>query len=122
MTKQPNGGIELIAGAMVDYYESQNKSGDLQAATNEYLDSLKRGDTNMQVASAQPAQVGGKNALLTKITTRTSLQGDPNQVVYLYTVTREEGLWNLALAAPQSRWNDAEPVLKQIANSVQFPD
>jgi Zn-dependent protease with chaperone function len=122
VAKQQSGGIELIAGAMVDYYQPQKESTDLQALTNEYLDSLKRGDANMKIAGTQPAQVGGKKALFTKLTTRTSFQDDPNQVVYLYTVSREEGLWNLALAAPQSKWNAAEPILKQIANTVQFPD
>jgi Zn-dependent protease with chaperone function len=122
VAKQQSGGIELIAGAMVDYYQPQKESTDVQALTNEYLDHLKQGDPNMKVASTQAAELGGKKALITKLTTRTSFQDDPNQVVYLYTVAREEGLWNLALAAPQSKWNEAEPVLKQIANTVQFPD
>jgi hypothetical protein len=122
VAKQQSGGIELIAGAMVDYYQPQKESTDVEALTNEYLDHLKQGDPNMKVASTQAAELGGKKALITKLTTRTSFQDDPNQVVYLYTVAREEGLWNLALAAPQSKWNEAEPVLKQIANTVQFPD
>ena len=37
-------------------------------------------------------------------------------------LAREEGLWNLALAAPQSKWSEAEPMLHQIAKTVQFPD
>jgi hypothetical protein len=122
VAKQQSGGIELIAGAMVDYYQPQKESADLQALTNEYLDHLKGGDANMKVASSQAVELGGKKALVTKLTTRSSFQDDPNQVVYLYTVSREEGLWNLALAAPQSKWNEAEPILKQIANTVQFPD
>jgi predicted Zn-dependent protease len=122
VAKQQSGGVELIAGAMVDYYEPEKESTDLRALTNDYLDSLKRGDANMKVAGTQAAEVGGKKALVTKLTTRTSFQQDPNQVVYLYTVAREEGLWNLAVAAPQSRWNEAEPILKQIADSVKFPD
>jgi Zn-dependent protease with chaperone function len=122
VAKGQSGGVELIAGAMVDYYEPQKESTDLHALTNEYLDSLKRGDANLKVSSTQPADVGGKKALVTKLTTKTSFQEDPNQVVLLYTVAREEGLWNLALAAPQSTWNEAEPILKQIASTVQFPD
>jgi beta-barrel assembly-enhancing protease len=122
VVQQPSGGVELIAGAMIDYYQLHGGSTNLQAATSEYLQSLKQGDQNMHVDNTQSTQVGGKPALVTKLTTRTSFQQDPNQVVYLYTVAREEGLWNLALAAPQSKWSEAEPVLQQIAKTVQFPD
>jgi Zn-dependent protease with chaperone function len=122
VAQQQGGGVELIAGAMVDYYEPQNANGDLESATKEYLEGLKRGDTNMSISSTSPTQVGGQKALVTKLSTRTSFQTDPAQVVLLYTVSREEGLWNLALAAPQSKWSEAEPILKQIVETVQFPD
>ncbi len=120
--QRQSGGVELIAGAMIDYYEPQGGSANLQTATSEYLQSLQQGDRNMHVENTQNAQIGGRPALVTRLTTRTSFQQDPGQVVTVYTVAREEGLWNLALAAPQSKWSEAEPVLQQIAKTVQFPD
>jgi predicted Zn-dependent protease len=116
IARQQGGGVELIAGAMIDYY--QPHGANLEVATSEYLQSLK----DCHVESTQSAQVGGKPALVTKLTTHTSFRQDPNQVVYVYTVERGEGLWYLALAAPQSKWSEADPVLQQIANTVQFPD
>jgi hypothetical protein len=59
---------------------------------------------------------------LTKLTTRTSLQQDPNQTVYLYTVARDSGLWYIVLASPPSRLGEFEPVFQQMIATVQFPN
>jgi hypothetical protein len=117
-----NGGIELIAGAMIDYYQSSSGKSELDAATAEMLAMLKKGDPALSAERSQKTELGGKPALLTKLRTKTSYQQDPDQVVYLYTVAREEGLFNLALAAPQSSFGSAEPVFQQIVRTVQFRD
>ncbi|HEY1342129.1 MAG TPA: hypothetical protein VGF59_31690, partial [Bryobacteraceae bacterium] len=67
------------------------------------------------------ATVGGQPALVTRITAKTSSQQEPDQVVYLYTVERETGLWYLVLAAPLSVLTDFDPIFKQIVGTVQFP-
>ena len=54
--------------------------------------------------------------------TKTSVQADPDQVVYLYTVARNSGLWYTALAGQTSKMNDMDPTFKQMIDSVQFPD
>ena len=51
-----------------------------------------------------------------------AVQQDPDQVVYLYTVARESGLWYSALAGQKSKMADLEPTFTQMINSVQFPD
>ena len=112
--------MELIAGALIDYQEGL--SADLQKATAEFLDSLRKSDVNMRVDSSTRTQVGGQPAMVSKMATTTSLQQDRNQMVYLYTVLRHEGLWSLALAAPQSRVPQAEPIFRQMVETVLFRD
>ncbi len=120
--KTQNGGVELILGAMIDYYQPKSGAVDLQKTTAEMLDGLKQGDPNMRLEKSQSAQLGGKPALVTKLTTRTSYQQDPEQIVYLYTVARESGLWNMALGAPPSQLSQVEPLLKQMVQTVAFPE
>ena len=58
---------------------------------------------------------------MTKMATKTSSQQSPDQVVYLYTVAQEAGLWYVALAAPSAEAGEFEPLAKQIVGTVQFP-
>ena len=51
---------------------------------------------------------------MTKLTTKTSAQQD--QVIYLYTVAREAGLWYLVLAAAPSQLGEFDPVFRQMGN------
>jgi Zn-dependent protease with chaperone function len=124
VAKDQNGGVELLSGAMIDYYVPQAGAAAvrLDASTNEFLASLQKGDTNLKAEKPQQVQVGGKIALRTKLTTKTSLQSEPDQVVYLYTVTRDAGLWYLVLAAPPSKLGDLDPTFKQMTATIQFPN
>src|SRR5262249_21648649 len=96
-----NGGTELLNGGLIDYYVPQAGAGTVQldAATEGFLRSLQKGDANLRAGKSERVEVGGKLALLTKLNTRTSLQQEPEQVLRLYTVMRDAGLWYVALAA-----------------------
>jgi hypothetical protein len=59
---------------------------------------------------------------MTKLETKTSLQQEPGQVIYLYTVAREAGLWYLVLAAQPSKLSEFDPLFKQMTATVQFPN
>jgi hypothetical protein len=118
----PNGGIELLFGGMIDYYLPQNRSANLEAATTEFLQVLQKGDSDLRAERGSAVTLGGKRAVLTRLRTRTSDSQNPEQVVLLYTVSTEAGLWNLALAAPASAASQAEPVFQQMVTTVQFPD
>jgi len=122
--KGQNGGVELINGAMIDYYVPQAgaASTNLDASTKEFLDGLQKGDPNLKAEKPQRVQVGNKTALKTRITTKTSAQQDSDQVVYLYTVARQGGLWYTALAGQSSKMNELDPTFRQMIDSVQFPD
>ncbi len=118
-----SGGVELLTGAMLDYYvpETGTAGVKLDASTREFLDALRKGDPNLRAGQPDRAVVGGQPALLTRMTTKTSSQQEPDQVVYLYTVVREAGLWYIVLAAPPSRLSEFDPVFRQIVATVQFP-
>lgn len=117
-------GTELLYGAMVDYYVPRAGAapGNPGAATKEFVDSLRQADSNMRTYSPEPVQVAGKPGLRTKLTSKTSLERESDQVIYLYTVARDAGLWYIALAAPPSRLDDFEPLFRQILGTVQFPN
>jgi len=117
-----NGGIELLVGGMIDYYRPQSGTATLDGTTNELVQGLQKGDPNLHPERSARLELGGKPALMTKITTKTSVQREPDQTVYLYTVVRNEMLWNLVLAAPPSRLSELEPTFRQMTQSVQFPN
>jgi len=121
-TKTQQGGIELIAGAMFDYFEPPAGSEDLGAATKVLLESLQRGDPNVKIGKTEPVNVGGKPGMLTYLTTRTSYAKDPEQVVQLYSVVRPAGLWTLVLAFPKSMSAQGEPILRQVLQTVAFAE
>lgn len=124
VAKGQNGGVELLSGAMIDYYVPQAGASaiNLDTSTREFLDALRKGDSNLKADSPQRVQVGGKAALRTRLTTKTSLQQEPDQVVYLYTVPRQAGLWYLVLATQPSKLSDFDPLAKQMVDTIQFPD
>jgi hypothetical protein len=120
--KSQNGGIELIAGAMIDYYAPAGGGQELEAATKELLQVLQKGDPQMKIEKTESASVGGKPGKLTRLTTRTSYSQDPEQVVHFFSVARPAGLWTLALAVPKSKFAEAEPVFRQILQTVAFTE
>ena len=115
-----NSGVELLTGAMIDYYVPQSGTANLDGTTNELLQSLAKGDPSLKADRPTHVTLGGKAAARTRLTTKTSNQTD--QVVYLYTVPREAGLWYLVLAAAPSQLSEFDPVFNQMAQSVTFPN
>jgi hypothetical protein len=115
-------GTELLLGAMVDYYVPQSGSANLSASTKDFVDSLRKGDSNLRSYSPEAVQVGGRPGLVTKMNTKTSSQQDPDQTILLYTVAREAGLWYVVFAAPPSQLGEFEPQFRQMIGTVQFPN
>jgi hypothetical protein len=117
------GEVELLAGAMLDYYVPQGGAASvkLDAANKQFLDDLRKGDANLHAAASEHTTVGGQAALMTRITTKTSSQQEADQVIFLYTVARDAGLWYAALAAPSAGAGQLEPVFQQMVKTVEFP-
>jgi beta-barrel assembly-enhancing protease len=118
-----NGGIELLNGAMLDYYipKAGAAAVHLDETTTEFINSLAKDDSNMQAGKSERIEIGGQPARLTRLNTRTSLGQEPAQVVYLYTVARQSGLWYLAMAVQPSRLEEMDPIFQQMIRTVQFP-
>ena len=116
------GGVELILGVMLDYYRPQSGKIDLHGTTDEILKSLQQGDKNLRSESTTQAQLGGKPALMTTLSTKTSNQQEPAQTVFLYTAVRGDLLFSMALAAPPSQLSQTQPVFQQIAGTLQLKD
>ena len=57
---------------------------------------------------------------MTKLTTKTSNQAEPDQVVYLYTAVQGDLLFSLAVAAPASKLSEAEPVFNQMIGTLEL--
>jgi predicted Zn-dependent protease len=119
-----NGGVELLSGAMIDYYVPQGgaSSTNLDTSTREFVAMLEKSDANLRANQQEKATVGGRAALKVKLTTKTSSQQEAEQVVVLYTVPRAAGLWYLVLATQPSQMSGFEPVAQQIVGTVQFAD
>ena len=81
---------------------------------------LAKGDASLRAEKSVTETLGGKPARMTKMTTKTSAQQD--QVVYLYTVAREAGLWYLVLAAAPAQLGEYDPIFRQMQQSVVFPN
>jgi len=73
----------------------------LDPTTHEFLDALRKGDRR------RPACAPDSH--------------DHQDLVYLYTVAREVGLWYAALATPAARVAEFDPIFQQIVATVQFP-
>jgi Zn-dependent protease with chaperone function len=121
-TKTQQGGIELIAGAMIDYYPPAGASQELEAATKALLESLQKSDTKMKIGKVEKVNVGGKAGMVAHLTTQTSYAQDPEQVVQLYSVVRPAGLWTLTLAVPLARLAEGEPILLHMLQTVAFAE
>lgn len=120
--KSQSGGLELIAGAMIDYYVPQAGAGsvNLDTSTNEFIQDLEKGDKTLHADKSSSQMIGGKPGLMTKLTTKTSDQQD--QTVYLYTVAREAGLWYVVLASPNSRLTELDGIFRQMEPTIVFPN
>jgi hypothetical protein len=107
---------------MVDYYVPQGgaDSTQLERSTTELVDGLKKGDSNLKAEKSMAVNLGGKLAMKTQITTKTSTGVD--QSVSLYTVVRQAGLWHLVTATPVTDQGMYEPIFQQMIATVIFPN
>jgi predicted Zn-dependent protease len=115
-----NNSVELLTGAMIDYYVPASGTAKLDETTAEFVQSLAKGDASLKAEKSIQATLGNKSALLTRLTTKTSAQQD--QVVFLYTVARDAGLWYVVLAAAPSQMDDVGALFRQMTQSVAFPN
>ena len=113
--------MELLAGAMIDYYVPQGDSANLNGTASESCNHLKRATRDLRAEKSTAATLAAAKAtLVTKLTTKTSAQQD--QVIYLYTVAREAGLCLPGAGRALYDWVNSIPCSGRWNNPSRSPD
>ena len=129
-TLAPEGGLVADAkgnasigyGAMMAVFEphaGSNGQIDLKAATNELINNLHGSNPDLRI-SKDPSKirVGGLPALATTLINASALGG--NEIDYLVTVLRPEGLTYFVFVAPEKEFANYERTFRDMTDSIRF--
>ena len=121
VTQMQSGATELVSGVMVDYYvpDKGADSTTLEGSTSEFVDALKKGDSNLRAERPVPFNLGGRPAMTVKLFTKTSTGVD--QIVYIASSVRQAGLWYMVMAVPTQQQGLLDPAFQQMMSTVTFP-
>ncbi|PYS71447.1 MAG: hypothetical protein DMF69_10415 [Acidobacteria bacterium] len=115
---QYNGQAVFTHGVNFGVAQTQNRN--LQRATDEFLNSLSQGNSNMRANSGyQRTTLGGRNALWTSLTNRNEATGRSENVRLITTQLDNGQLLYMIAVAPQNERN-FESAFQSVANSVRF--
>jgi Zn-dependent protease with chaperone function len=129
-TLAPDGGLvadakgntSIAYGAIMAMFEphpGSNGQIDLKSATNELISSLHNSNPDLRI-SKDPGKirVGGLPALATTLINASALGG--NEIDYLVTVLRPEGLIYFVFVAPEKEFSKYERTFGDMTNSIRF--
>jgi hypothetical protein len=118
--------VSIGYGALVSYYFSQSDEndsrrdgGNLSTDTAGLIRQLVQNNPRMSVGQSRGLRVNGFPALTTPLRSNSPYQGE-TEVDELVTVIRPEGLWYMILIAPESEFQDVQPVFERIVQSIRF--
>lgn len=116
------GNATLAYGTMMAIFEPRADSAgqmDLKSATAQLVNSLHNSNPDMRI-SKDPGKirVGGQAALATTLTNVSPLGG--NEVDYLVTVLRPEGLLYFVFVAPEKEIAGYERTFRDMTDSIRF--
>jgi hypothetical protein len=116
------GNTSLAYGMMMAVFEARaNASGkiDLESATTQLIDSLHNSNPDMRISkNSSRTKVSGQPALATTLTNLSPLGG--NEIDYLVTVLRPEGLVYFVFVAPEKEFAAYQRTFQDMANSIRF--
>ncbi len=117
-----NGNASIAYGAMMAVFEphaGSNGQIDLKSATNELINSLHGSNPELRI-SKDPGKIriGGLPALATTLINASALGG--NEVDYLVTVLRPEGLTYFVFVAPEKEFANYERTFRDMTDSIRF--
>ncbi len=122
LVSDAKGNTSLAYGAMMAVFEARaNSAGkvDLASATEQLLNSLHNSNPDMRISKdPSKTKVGGQQALATTLTNPSPLGG--NEIDYLLTVLRPEGLVYFVFVAPEKEYSAYQRTFQEMANSVRF--
>lgn len=117
-----NQGDSVAYGLMISVFAPQaGQSGrfDLQEATDQLIDTLKKQNPQISVSrSSVQRRVGGERALSTTLRNDSPLGG--KETNWLVTVLRPEGLIYFVGVAPEKEYGDYQRAFENLINSVGF--
>ena len=115
------GGRTLVGyGLEVDYYSPPGGAVDLNRDTQELLRRLRQNNPDMRVArDTRSIEVAGQPALLSTLSSRSPYRKE-QEVDVLATVARPAGLFYVVFIAPESLFDQAQPVFENVLRSVRF--
>jgi hypothetical protein len=100
---------------------ARNETHDLQAATDELIQSLAQSNPRIKQASGSSRLTVGDRAGLSTVLDNVSDATGQNERINVVTTLMEDGtLFYLIGVAPANEFSAYEPVIRKVANSVQF--
>jgi Zn-dependent protease with chaperone function len=122
VTLAPAGGVvqgNLAYGMIVDVFRPQN-ARNLDQATAEFLESLRKGNPSMKVVrTGVRTRVDGQNAQLTEVTNDSPIGGQETDTIV--TVMRSnDDLLHFVLVAPAKDLGQYQPAFRAIMDSVRL--
>jgi Zn-dependent protease with chaperone function len=114
------GGAAIGYGALVNLYQPRDGQRlNLQHHTHDLVNQLQASNPGMRVeGDSRRIRVGSQNGLVTTLRSDSPFRG--GEVDLLVTTIRPEGLFYIVFIAPDSEFQQAEPVFNQMLRSVRF--
>jgi len=100
---------------------AQSQSGNLQQATEEFLNSLGQGNGNLRQRSGfQRTTVSGRSGLTTTLSNINEATGQPEIVTVITTQLRNGGLFYMIAVTPENDAGRYQPAFRNILRSLQI--
>lgn len=107
----------------VNFGIAQTQSRNLQQATDEFVNSLAQGNTNLRQRSGyQRASIGGRSGLSTTLTNINEATGEAEIVTVVTTQLRNGELFYMIAVTPQNDSGSFQTAFRNILRSIQFND
>jgi hypothetical protein len=118
---QSNGQSVFTHG--IEFGVGRNETHDLQAATQELIDSLARGNPNLgQPSRFDRVTIAGRRGLRTTLTNRSEATGQPETIEMVTTQMRDGNLFYAIGVAPRDEFGSYRDVFDRILNSIELID
>lgn len=114
-------GQGISYGLLVNQVTTQRR-GDLLRDTEELVRMFQQRDQNLRVTrQPQSMSLRGQQVLATRMEGPSGFEGT-NETLLLVTLERPGALFYMLFIVPQTDWRNAQPVIDQMVNSLQFPN
>ena len=105
----------------VNFGAAQTQGGNLQQATQEFLNTLGQGNLR-QRSGFQRTTIAGRSGLTTTLSNTNEATGEPELVTVVTTQLRNGELFYMIAVAPENEWSSYQAAFRNILRSVQLND